>query len=188
MTPLILSLKTAVYMMMHCHLVSSADLLEMQHPFQNPSLNIIHLCVYFRENDGGPDFPIRQNVLHSFPLPSKVSRNNMAGLNLETLAQSFSAVARRFRATPISVYTNPLCLLSLEGRYSQPCLLHCHFLPRNPSLLLWVFFSPSLRNLTNTPRGVLLCMLTLGLITAPLCNARKSFTRINKHDFCLQVR
>lgn len=152
MTPLILTLKTAIYMMMHCHLVSSAALLEFQHHFQNPSLNIIYLYVYFRENDGVPDFPIRQNVLHSFPLPSKASRNNMAVLNLETLAQSFSAVARRLRATPISVYTNPLCLLSLERRYSQPCLLS-HFLPRNPSLLLWVF-SPNLRNLTNTPRGV----------------------------------
>lgn len=153
MTPLILSLKTAICMVMHCHLVSSAALLVFQHHIQNPSLNIIYLYVYFRENDAVPDFPIRQNVLHSFPLPSKVSRNNMAGLNLETLAQSSSAVARRLRATPISVYTNPLCLLSLEGRFSQPCL-QCHFLPRNPSLLLWGF-SPNLHNLTNTPRGVL---------------------------------
>lgn len=119
MTSLIPSLKTDVcMMMMHHHLVSLAALLEFQHCFQNPSLNIIHLYVYFRENDGVPDFPIRQNVLHSFPLPSKAGRNNMAGLNLETLAQSFSAVARRFRATPISVYTNPLCLLSLERHYS----------------------------------------------------------------------
>lgn len=150
MTSLIPSLKSAVYMMMHRHLVSSAALLEFQHCFQNPSLNIIHLYVYFRENNGVPDFPIRQNVLHSFPLPSKASRNNMAGLNLETLAQSFLAVARRFRATPILVYTNPLCLLSLERCYSQPCL-HCHFLSRNLSLLLWVF-SPNLRYPDQRPQ------------------------------------
>lgn len=149
-------------MMMHHHLVSLAALLEFQHCFQNPSLNIIHLYVYFRENDGVPDFPIRQNVLHYFPLPSKAGRNNMAGLNL---AQSFPAVARRFRATPISVYTNPLCLLSLERRYSQPCL-HCHFLPRNLSLLLWVF-SPAISvTQTNAPRGILLHIQSLRLITA----------------------